>query len=45
MTPLPDGGVRLEFDAPQRAVTPGQTAAVYHGDTLLGGGTITRVLY
>lgn len=45
VTPLPDGGVRLEFDAPQRAVTPGQTAAVYHGDMLLGGGTITRVLY
>ena len=35
-----DGGVQLIFDAPQRAVTPGQTAVVYDGDTVLGGGEI-----
>ena len=36
-----DGGiVRLTFDEPQRAVTPGQAAVLYDGDTLLGGGVI-----
>lgn len=40
LTPLSDGGVRLDFDEPQRAVTPGQSAVVYDGDTVLGGGEI-----
>jgi tRNA-specific 2-thiouridylase len=30
----------LTFEEPQRAITPGQIAAVYDGDLLLGGGTI-----
>ena len=30
----------ITFRERQRAVTPGQTVAVYRGDTLLGGGTI-----
>ena len=37
---LPGGDVQLTFDAPQRAVTPGQAAVVYAGDTVLGGGRI-----
>ena len=37
-------GIRLEFDEPQRAVTPGQAVVMYDGDTVLGGGTITGVL-
>lgn len=41
-TPLGDGRVRVEFDAPQRAVTPGQSAVLYDGDTVLGGGVILR---
>ena len=38
----PEGGgrVRLVFDEPQRAVTPGQAAVFYNGDTVVGGGTI-----
>ena len=40
LTPLTDGSVRLDFDEPQRAVTPGQSAVVYDGDTVLGGGEI-----
>ncbi len=30
----------LEFDAPVRAVTPGQIAVAYRGEIVLGGGTI-----
>lgn len=38
--PLADGRVRLEFDEPQRAVTPGQAVVFYNSDTVLGGGTV-----
>ena len=31
---------RLQFDQPQRAVSPGQSAVLYDGDRLLGGGII-----
>lgn len=37
---LPDGRVRVTFDEPQRAITPGQSVVLYDGDTVLGGGTI-----
>ncbi len=30
--------VEIEFDAPQRAVTPGQAAIFFDGDTVVGGG-------
>jgi tRNA-specific 2-thiouridylase len=32
---------RVLFDAPQRALTPGQTIVFYDGDVVVGGGTIT----
>ncbi|HAX43984.1 MAG TPA: tRNA 2-thiouridine(34) synthase MnmA, partial [Solibacterales bacterium] len=32
--------VEVRFDSPQRAVTPGQAAVLYDGDTVLGGGWI-----
>ena len=41
--PAGPDGFRLEFDQPQRAPTPGQAVVLYQGDTVLGGGTITRV--
>jgi len=41
MLALPDeGGMRLDFDAPQWAVTPGQSAVLYDGEVCLGGGVI-----
>src|SRR5260370_321533 len=32
--------VRVTFDEPQRALTPGQAAVFYDGDTVVGGGWI-----
>jgi tRNA-uridine 2-sulfurtransferase len=37
--PLGDA-VRIEFRTPQRGVAPGQSAVVYRGEELLGGGRI-----
>ena len=40
--PLGEKEAMLEFDAPQRAPSPGQSAVFYDGDVLLGGGKIVR---
>jgi tRNA-specific 2-thiouridylase len=36
------GGLRVDFEEPQRAITPGQALVLYDGEYVLGGGTITR---
>lgn len=35
--------VKVTFASPQRAVTPGQSAVLYSGDEVLGGGIISRL--
>ena len=42
--PAEDGSANVVFDEPQRAITPGQTVALYEGDMVVGGGIITKVL-
>ena len=38
--PLPDGKIRVVFDEPQRAITPGQAVVLYDDEAVVGGGTI-----
>jgi tRNA-specific 2-thiouridylase len=40
--PLPYAHVRVVFDEPQRAITPGQTTIFYNEDEVVGGGWIER---
>ncbi len=40
--PEEDGYARVEFETPQRAVTPGQAVVLYQGECVIGGGTITE---
>lgn len=42
--PGDNGTVRVVFDQPQRALTPGQAVVFYDGDLVIGGGTITGIL-
>ena len=38
--PISADSARVEFDKPQRAVTPGQAVVFYEGERILGGGYI-----
>ena len=42
LTPAPAGLVRVDFDEPQSAITPGQAAVFYDGELVLGGGWIAK---
>lgn len=42
--PYEGNKVRVIFDEPQRAITPGQSVVFYSYSTLLGGGVITTTL-
>ena len=35
------GKIRIRFETPQRAITPGQSVVLYDGEILVGGGFIT----
>ena len=38
-----EGSIRVVFDEPQRAVTPGQSVVLYAGASMLGGAVIANV--
>ncbi len=40
ISPEGEGAFRVVFDEPQRSITPGQSAVVYDGEIVLGGGVI-----
>jgi len=42
--PEEDGSVRVVFDEPQRAITPGQAVVLYDGELVIGSGTIEKAL-
>ncbi|MFC2072743.1 tRNA 2-thiouridine(34) synthase MnmA [Chloroflexota bacterium] len=42
VTPLNDDKVYVKFNEPQMAITPGQAVVFYHGDVVIGAGTIER---
>lgn len=42
ITPISNNRVRVKFDVPQRAITPGQAAVFYRGQDVLGGGWIVN---
>ena len=42
---IDENSVRLEFDQPYKAITPGQAAVFYDDNVCLGGGIIQEVYY
>ncbi len=44
VNPLSRDEVHVKFREPQMAITPGQTVVFYDEDTLIGGGTIEKVM-
>jgi len=43
ISPEEKGEVEVRFKAPQKAITPGQAAVFYDGETVIGGGWIKEV--
>ncbi len=41
--PVDQDRLHLSFHTPQRALSPGQSAVLYHGDRVLGGGMIQAI--
>jgi tRNA-specific 2-thiouridylase len=44
ISPKGESDWEVKFKSPQKAITPGQAAVFYDGDTVLGGGWIKEVL-
>ena len=44
LTPVGKDSVHVEFDRPQKSVTPGQSVVFYDGDVVLGGAVIDEAL-
>ena len=44
VTPLDGDEVRVDFEEPQTAITPGQAVVFYAGDRLLGGAWIEEAI-
>jgi tRNA-uridine 2-sulfurtransferase len=44
LEPAANGEIRVTFDQPQRAITPGQAVVFYDGDLVVGGGWIAETV-
>jgi tRNA-specific 2-thiouridylase len=43
ISPKGSGELEVKFKTPQKAITPGQAAVFYDGETVIGGGWIKEV--
>ncbi len=44
LTSLEGSSARIDFEAPQKSVTPGQSVVLYREDVVVGGGIIARAI-
>jgi tRNA-specific 2-thiouridylase len=44
LSPRGEGEIEVTFKTPQKAITPGQAAVFYDGETVIGGGWIKEVI-